>query len=372
LLDGTAAIASSAGSVDASTGAFDTSIALPAYNPNIPGLTLTYDSLAANPMPIFIERHTLDDSQSVPTYTSVLLTFNSVPQTTYYYDSSKLTPGDVEEVAQQASATSLSTGRYPYSFTVADTRSTTTTNTVSGNVDVVNDSSSNFGAGWTLAGLARVYSFSGGVILTLGEGGRSLWFASSGSGGGYTTPNGDFSTLTVSGSGGSAVYTRTLAEGTEQQFRGSDGRETNTVDRNGLRVTYTYSSGGQLSTITDPYNKTTSFGYDSGGNLATITDPASRIATFTVSGGTLTTAKLPDNAVVSFAYDASKRMTQVTDPRGNTLTVSYDSAGRAATLTRPDSSTQLITPYQEAGYSTSGTSSGSPATAILLAESQAV
>ena len=41
-------------------------------------------------------------------------------------------------------------------------------------------SSNAFGAGWTLEGLERLYSESGGVILDLGDDGRSLWFASGG------------------------------------------------------------------------------------------------------------------------------------------------------------------------------------------------
>ena len=39
-------------SVDATSGALDTEIDLPSYNPNVPALALTYDSLTANPMPI--------------------------------------------------------------------------------------------------------------------------------------------------------------------------------------------------------------------------------------------------------------------------------------------------------------------------------
>ena len=56
-------------SVDANSGALDTAIALPTYNPNVPGLSLTYDSQAAAPQPIFIERHELDPThaQDVPT-----------------------------------------------------------------------------------------------------------------------------------------------------------------------------------------------------------------------------------------------------------------------------------------------------------------
>ena len=69
-----------------------------------------------------------------------------------------------------------------------------TTTTYSGTATVLNESSSSLGAGWSIEGLEQITSASGGVILNLGEGGSTLWFASGGSG--YTSPAGDFSTLT--------------------------------------------------------------------------------------------------------------------------------------------------------------------------------
>ena len=41
-------------SVDATSGSLDTDINLPSYNPNVPALALTYDSVAANPQPIIV------------------------------------------------------------------------------------------------------------------------------------------------------------------------------------------------------------------------------------------------------------------------------------------------------------------------------
>ena len=53
-------------SVNADSGALDTTLSLPTYNPNVPALALTYDSLTANPMPIIVVPHTLDPTQAVP------------------------------------------------------------------------------------------------------------------------------------------------------------------------------------------------------------------------------------------------------------------------------------------------------------------
>jgi RHS repeat-associated protein len=347
--------------VDANTGALDTDIALPSYNRNIAPVDLTYDSLTADARPMVVAHHTLDPTQSVPTKVSAQLTFNSVADTTYYYDTSAFIAGDIEQIPLEANATSLSTGQYAYTITLGDVRGTTTTSTVSGNVDVLNYSANTIGDGWTVKGLEQITSVTGGVILDLGEGGKSLWFASAG-GGSYTTPNGDFSTLSSGGGG----YTRTMPDGTVYRFN-SSGQQTSVADRNGLRVTYAYSSGN-LQTITDPYGKTVTLSY-SGGYLQTITDPASRIATFTHSGGSLSGVTLPDSSTWGYSYDSGGRLTQITDPRSKTATIAYDNAERVGTITRPDSTTETLAAEEERGFTTTGTS-GSPAPTILLAEAR--
>lgn len=75
--------------------------------------------------PIVVEHHVLDTSLSVPTQVSGQLTFNSTAGTTYYYDTSLFTKGDDQQIALQANATALSTGRYAYTVTVGDIRGTT-------------------------------------------------------------------------------------------------------------------------------------------------------------------------------------------------------------------------------------------------------
>jgi len=181
-LNGSSSFDGSYATVDATSGALDTSINLPGYNPNVPALALTYDSLTADPRPIVLFEHTISPSVSVPSEVSAQLTFDGSGGTTYYYNSSELNGGDVEQIALQANATSLSTGRYSYSATIVDYRSTNTTTTVSGSATVLSETNSPFGDGWTLQGLEQITPATGGVILNLGDGGRSLWFTGSGSG----------------------------------------------------------------------------------------------------------------------------------------------------------------------------------------------
>ncbi len=168
--------------VDATSGALDTEIDLPSYNPNVPALSLVYDSVAANPEPIIVVENTI--GATVPSQVSAQLTFNGgTPLTTYYYSTSGYNTGDVQQIAVQATnATGLATGRYTYSIPVTDIGSTPTTYT--GSTTLLNYSGNAFGAGWTLQGLEQIIPETGGVILDQGDGGSTLWFTSGGSGGG--------------------------------------------------------------------------------------------------------------------------------------------------------------------------------------------
>ena len=74
--------------------------------------TPCYDSLAANPMPIIVAEHQLDPTKSEPSQVEAQLTFNGTPGTAYYYDTSALRPGDIQQIALQVDASTLNTGRY--------------------------------------------------------------------------------------------------------------------------------------------------------------------------------------------------------------------------------------------------------------------
>jgi RHS repeat-associated protein len=313
--------------------------------------------------------HELPSGSTVPTKSSAQLTFNSVAGSTYYYDTSQFIAGDFAQFALQKDATALSTNRYAYTATIVDYRVSNTTTTYTGNAIVVSPTDEPFnalGKGWSVEGLNRIYAVTGGVILYSGSG-DALWFTAPGGSGGstYGSPAGDFSALVKNGNN---TFTRTLKDGTKQEFDTS-GYQTAVVDRNGLRVTYTYDGSNRLTKITDPYSKVTTFTYSSG-KLQSIEDPANRRTTFAFTGSSPTTVTLPDNSAWGYAYDGSGRLTSVTDPRSKIVTVAYDSANRVGTITRPDSSSETFQGYQVRGYDTTGTS-GSPAPATLWAEAAA-
>jgi len=205
-------------SVDATSGSLNTTLNLPSYNATVPAVALTYNSMAADPRPIVMLPHTLDPTKSVPSQVSGQITVKDTSGntkytgTTWYYNTSQFMAGDTQQIALQADMTGQSTGRYNYTVTVVDYRTTNTTTTITGTETVLNQSSSTFGDGWTLDGLEQITPASGGVILSLGEGGKNLWFSGNpGSGGGtYTDPKGEFSTLAKNANG---TYTRTLNAG---------------------------------------------------------------------------------------------------------------------------------------------------------------
>ena len=94
-----------------------------------PGDLVDLQRLTANAQPIIVVHHTLDVRLSVPTKVDATLTFNSVAGTKWVYNTSPFIAGDIQQIALQANATGLSTGRYSYSVQVVDERSTNSTAT---------------------------------------------------------------------------------------------------------------------------------------------------------------------------------------------------------------------------------------------------
>jgi len=367
------------------TGALETSVTLPTYNPNIAPIVLNYNSIAANYRPIFIAHYQYTGGDTL----EAQLNLDGTVFPVYYYTVGNV-PGlggqasvySYIEVALMADATTmpgaLATGRYPYTIGIAMDGTPAAWN--SGFLTVVNELNNPVGAGWTLSGLESVGTYAGvgglgaGVYIDLG-GGDSLWY--SGTPGPSTTfvntNSGDYSTMVENADGS---FTQSYPNGTKFNFN-SGGQEISQVDANGLTTTYTY-SGGALQTITDPYGKVTTFSY-SGSLLQSITDPAGRITTLTHSSKDLTNVTLPDGSSWGYGYNAADQITSVTDPRSKTLTVVYDSIApdRVASTVRSDGTTESISYFQQRGLipyggftGGGGTAYNNPAPFTLFAEAR--
>ena len=146
-------------SVDSNSGSLDTSIPLPSYNPNVPALDLTYDSVSANPMPIIVAENTFERLCRRPVAGRRDLDVQQHCRNDILLQYQQLNPGDVQQIALQATgASSLATGRYAYSMQIVDYGTTNTTITLSGTATLLNESGSAFGDGWVLDGLEQIIS----------------------------------------------------------------------------------------------------------------------------------------------------------------------------------------------------------------------
>lgn len=125
--------------------------------------------------------------------------------------------------------------------------------------------------------------------------------------------------------------------------------------------TYTYTSSGELSTVTGPLGTgdTVTYTYNTDGSLATITNELSQLTTInTVNGhGQPTEITDPNGIVTDLAYDAMGRLTTVAVDPGSSqavTSITYDAAGNITQITQPDSSYLAYT-YDDAHRVTSVT-----------------
>jgi RHS repeat-associated protein len=201
---------------------------------------------------------------------------------------------------------------------------------------VINDRTSEYGAGVELVGVQRIYTGqTGGVLVTDGTGSASF-FAGSCTPPvtcTFTPPAGDFSVLSTGGS----TYKRTYKDGTVVTFN-STGLETSAADRFGNTTSYAWVYNGDagryvLSTITDPATQPTSFIWRNSGNangwkvgtLGAITAPGNRMSNFGVNAANdLQVAQDPDGGwFASLGYDTQHRLTIVHDKKQGVWDYAY-------------------------------------------------
>ncbi len=133
------------------------------------------------------------------------------------------------------------------------------------------------------------------------------------------------------------------------------------TDRNGITAaTNTYGSTGRLATTADALGDTAKFQWDSRGRRTQVIDPAGNTTSYSYDLlDRVTVTTFPDqttvqnaynccqltqvtdqlNNVTKFVYDDLGRMTQVTDPTGAVTNQAYDAVGNLTSLTDPDSHT---------------------------------
>lgn len=257
-----------------------------------------------------------------------------------------------KRLAGQFDATGLATGIYRYTavvtsyWTSGPDAGTTMQTSVPVAVLVVNERASAYGAGWSIAGLARLYT-PDTMTTAIADGAGSLTVYTK-QNGVWAAPAGDFGRLDPVLSGSIVVgWTRVSPAGVVDSFSAT-GYLLATRDRFGNRSSYGYDASNRLQTVVDPAGKVLTLAY-TGGKLDTITDPGGRVSHFAVNGtsGDLTSITDPTGTVTfQGAYDTEHRLTQATDRRGGTWLYRYDFAGKLASdstpLVRVDGTTKRV------------------------------
>jgi RHS repeat-associated protein len=215
---------------------------------------------------------------------------------------------------------------------------------------IVNDQTSQYGAGVDIVGVQRIFtSQPGGVLVTDGSGSASFFTGTCTPSVvcTFSSPGGDFSTLAT----GSNVYRRTYLDGTVVTFNNL-GQQVSVADRFGNTTQYTYvwnsyAAKNVLSLITDPtgqnlsfyYRDNTDFNYTAG-TLREIDSPGTPSVRATSLGvdpaGNLRwwyDAQQSQWALATF--DTQHRLTQVTDKKGGVWTYGLGYAKTPSYLDAP-------------------------------------
>jgi len=101
----------------------------------------------------------------------------------------------------------------------------------------------------------------------------------------------------------------------------------------GNTTTYTYTSSGQLATITDARNNATALTYDTSGRMTKITDANSKETDFTYNArAKVTSVTNALNETTEFEYDDKDRLNKIIYPDTNEVNFTYDLAGRRTSV----------------------------------------
>ncbi len=197
-----------------------------------------------------------------------------------------------------------------------------------------------FGMGWRFEGLQKLYGMNGPVSSTsdkimLVYGNFKFLVFTRNTDGTYTSPDGDYSTLSFIPEpfGG---YSRTTKNGTTYVFD-RHGKLAGFLDRYNRRTTYIYDTNNKLTQIIYSNGGSTVFAYGTDGYIDTITDPMMRVTSFTHdSTGHITQIIDSDNTTRSFDYGPDHRLLSQTDKLQRAKNYGYDKMGNVVQVIRPD------------------------------------
>ena len=289
--------------------------------------TLIYNSSEARPYPLVAANVTLPATAATPDTVSATLTITTL-RGTAKWQGTDWAPGAVRRIVIADTTGTLTTGIYTYTLAVTNiwNGASSLTQSVTGNIAVVDRRQSALGAGWWLAGLERLYT---GPMLWVGGDGSTRQYTAAGTNK-WGAPSLDRpDTLVFDPATGR--YSRILPHGLRVQFDGQ-GRHIATINRLSDTTTFTY-AGSSDTLLTINLARTTltyQFTY-TGGTKWIATAPSlagqTRADTGIIAGGRLTALGGPDNTRIVFAYVAggdSNLVVSRTDRRGYITSYAYD------------------------------------------------
>ncbi len=227
---------------------------------------------------------------------------------------------------------------------------------------VVNGRDSEFGAGWGISGMQRIYDSGSAILLVDGNGTEQIFLPPSTPDGAYTPISLDRSVLRKMADGG---YERKLIDGTTLDFR-KDGLLEVVRDRNGNETVYTYNGDNHLEKIIDPVGLETVFSYENQ-RVVQVIDPAGRVTKFEYENNNLVAIIDPDSSKRTFEYDTlvpedeniepyQHLLTGQVQKRGNDTdeplpadfheSIQYNDFGRVIGGTRVDNKSFVLSPAQ--------------------------
>jgi RHS repeat-associated protein len=101
----------------------------------------------------------------------------------------------------------------------------------------------------------------------------------------------------------------------------------------GVRTVYTYDANGNLLTVTDRLGNRTTLTSDSQGRPLTVTDALKGATRYAYNGADLTSVTDPLNRTTQYTTDAAGRVTAVQDPLGNKTRRTLDALDRTIDIT---------------------------------------
>ncbi|AGA28668.1 FG-GAP-like repeat-containing protein [Singulisphaera acidiphila] len=154
--------------------------------------------------------------------------------------------------------------------------------------------------------------------------------------------------------GNQATVTDPLGHVTSFAYDDRNRLVSQTAPTGGGTTTYSYDLAGRLTSLTDPVGNATTYTYDAANRMATETSPTGGVTTYTYDlVGNLTQKVDPLGRIIQYTYDADNReTTEKWLPIGGgsafyTMTITYDSAGRATSIA--DNNSHYAYTYDNAG-----------------------